>query len=136
MNPATVENMCDPTLTRAADRLARVLIHGARAGRSRKELLATLVERIRLIRGHCLVCAAEWPLVLLGGEQARHLCVVARRASFVSLRRRLEEQFRTVPLRCPVCAARDAEGLASNNDGVAEGGEHDRADTAQNPTAD
>jgi hypothetical protein len=136
MNLAQVEHVSDPTLMRAADRLARSLIDGARAGRSRKELLATLTARIRLIRGHCLVCAAEWPLVLFGREQARHLCVVARRASFVSLRRRLEEQFRTVPLRCPACAARDAEGLASNNDGVAEDGEHDRADPAHNPTAD
>lgn len=136
MNSATAENMSDTTLMQVADRLARVLIHGARAGRSRKELLATLTSRIRLIRGHCLVCATEWPLTLLWGEQARHLCVVARRASFVSLRRRLEEQLRTVPLRCPVCAARDAEGVTSNSAGVAEGGAHDLADPAHNPTAD
>ncbi|MBN2561550.1 MAG: hypothetical protein JXQ75_11530 [Phycisphaerae bacterium] len=136
MNSATVENMSDSTLMQVADRLARVLIHGARAGRSRKELLATLTARIRLIRGHCLVCATEWPLTLLGQDQARHLCVVARRASFVSLRRRLEKHFRTVLLRCPACAARDAEGVSSNSDGVAEGGEHDRADSGLGQTAD
>jgi len=136
MNLAQVELVSDPTLMRAADRLARLLVDGARAARSRKELLATLAERIRLIRGHCLVCAAEWPLTLLGREQARHLCVVARRASFVSLRRRLEEHFRTVRLRCPVCAAREAGRVAGNTDGVAEGGAHDRADPPHNPTAD
>lgn len=108
MNLATLEDVYIPTLTRAADRLARLLIDGARAGRSRKELLETLTARTRSIRGRCLVCATEWPLMLFGREQARHICVVARRASFVSLRRRLEEHFRRARLRCPVCTSRRA----------------------------
>ena len=47
--------------------------------------------------------------MLLGRENARHICVMARRASFLNVRRRLEEHFYRVPLRCPVCPSSDAE---------------------------
>ena len=128
MNQAALENACVPTLMKAADRLARILYDGARAGQSRKQLLATLTEQTRLIRGRCFGCGAEWPLMLLGREHARHICVVARRASFVSLRRRLEEHFRRAPLRCPRCVASDMERSASDAAGSAEICAHETGD--------
>ena len=130
MNSTTLENAYIPTLTKAADRVARMLIDRAHAGQSRKQLLVALSARIRSIRCHCLVCRTEWSPMQLGQEDARHICVVARRASFVSVRRRLEEHFRKAPLRCPACAARGTEGLAGDSAGLAESGARAHVDAA------
>lgn len=135
MNQTALEDAYIPTLMKAADRLAHVLCDGARAGLSRKQLLATLTQQTRSIRGCCLKCAAEWPLMLLGREQARHICVVARRASFVSLRRRLEEHFRKIPLRCPECAACEADRGVSDAAGLAESGRHETGDSPNQEAA-
>ena len=130
MNQTAHEQTHIPVLARAADRLARVLHEGGRAGWPRKRMMAILAQRTRSIRAYCPTCAAEWPLVPLGQEDARHICVGARRVSFVTLRRRLEEHFHRVPLRCPACAARGAEGLAGDSAGLAESGAHDHVDAA------
>ena len=109
MSQTELANENLPALLKVADRLARVLCDGARAGRSKKQLLATVTNQVRSFRFRCPVCVAEWPVMVLGRENARHICVVARRASFLNVRRRLEEHFCRVPLRCPVCPADDAE---------------------------
>ncbi len=106
MNQAEVENENLTMLLKVADRLARALCDGAKVGRSKKELLTAMTEQLRFVRARCPTCAAEWPVMLLGPEDARHICVVARRASFLNLRRRLEEHFRKARLKCPSCAAR------------------------------
>jgi hypothetical protein len=121
MNQIAHEQTHIPVLARAADRLARILHEGGRAGWPRKRLLAMLAQRTRSIRAYCPKCAAEWPLVSLGQEDARHICVVARRVSFVTLRRRLEEHFHRAPLRCPACTARDKACATGGGAGVAEG---------------
>lgn len=112
MNPVAVENENRTMLLKTADPLARALYDGARAGRSRKALLATMNEQLRSLRARCPTCGAEWPVLLLGREDARHICVVARRTSFLSLRRRLEEHCRKARLKCPSCAV-SAQNLAA-----------------------
>ena len=59
MNQAEVENKNLTMLLKTADRLARALCDGARAGRSKKQLLATMNEQLRSVRARCPACAAE-----------------------------------------------------------------------------
>ena len=70
MNQTELENENLPTLLKAADRLARVLWNGARAGRSKKQLLATMTEQLRSLRARCPSCQAVWRVVLLGPADA------------------------------------------------------------------
>lgn len=105
MNQAEVKKENLTTLRMAADRTARALCAGVRRDRSKKQLLAILAEQIRSLRIRCPACPAEVP-VLLGPADARHICVVAKRSSFVNLRRRLEEYFRTARPKCPSCTAK------------------------------
>jgi hypothetical protein len=122
MNQAATEDEHLTTLFKTADRLARALCDGARAGRSKKQLLATMTEQLRSVRARCPACAAEWPVMLLGAEEARHICVVARRGSFLSLRRRLEEQFAKARLACPSCKASGGNGEVQDGPDAAETG--------------
>ena len=129
MSQAEVEDMNRAMLLKMADPLARALFDGARAGRSKKELLATMNEQLRSLRARCPTCAAEWPVMLLGRDDARHICVVARRCSFLSLRRRLEEHFRGARLSCPSCPV---SSEARNAEEAADFGEADGNREAEN----
>ena len=72
MNQTELENENLPTLLKAADRLARVLWNGARAGRSKKQLLATMTEQLRSLRARCPSCQALWRVVLLTQLRLSH----------------------------------------------------------------
>ena len=118
-------------LLKTADPLARALYDGARAGRSKKELLATMNQQLRSLQARCPDCAAEWPVLLLGHEDARHICVVARRSSFLNLRRRLEEHCRRARLKCPSCAFVDDNLMAKEGPDVAAVGRRESNGVAE-----
>ncbi len=127
MNQSDVEHENLIIMRRAADRIARALCEGARRHQSKKQMLATLTDQVGPLRVRCPACSAEVS-VLLGRDDARHLCVVARRRSFLSLRRRLDEQFQRARLTCPSCTTRAKnpiaeEGLDATDDGPREGGD-------------
>lgn len=112
MNQAEVEDVNHTMLTRVADRIARALCAGARKGLSKKQLLAIAIEQIRSVRVRCPACMTDVPVMLLGRDDARHVCIVARRTNFVNLRRRLEDHFLKARLMCPSCKA-TAQDLAT-----------------------
>jgi hypothetical protein len=114
MNQAEVENGNLNILMRAAEAMALTLCEGARKDQSKRQLLATLNKQMGSLRVRCPACAEALP-VLLGQEDARHICVVARRSNFLTVRRRLEEHFRKARLKCPSCAAR-AENRGANEE--------------------
>jgi hypothetical protein len=122
MNHAAVENENLRMLSKTADRPARALCDGARAGRSKKQMLTIVAGQLGSVPARCPRCKAEWPVMLLGAEEARHICVVARRGSFLSLRRRLEEQFAKARLACPSCMANGGNGEVQDGPDAAETG--------------
>lgn len=105
MNQAEVEDGNHTILTRVADEIARALCEGARKVRSKKLLLSVLAEQLEPVRVRCPACQTEVPAMLLGREDAEHICVVARRTNFVNLRRRLEDHFRSARPKCQRCIA-------------------------------
>ena len=86
MNQTAHEQTHIPVLARAADRLARVLHEGGRAGWPRKRLLATLTQRTRGHPG------------LLSEVRSRMATSVARaRRRPAHLRRRASSELRDAP---------------------------------------
>jgi hypothetical protein len=122
MNPAEVKRDNLIILRRAADRMARALCEGVRSDRPKKQLLTIVTEQIGSLRVRCPACAADVPAMLLGRDDAHHVCVVARRSSFMSLRRRLEEYFRRARLKCSSCEVMTQDFAAEEGPDVADEG--------------
>ena len=120
MNPVEVKRDNLIILRRAADRMARALCEGVRSDRSKKQLLTIVTEQIGSLRVRCPACAADVPAMLLRRDDAHHVCVVARRSSFVSLRRCLEEHFLKARLMCPSCKAMTQDFAAEVEPDVAD----------------
>lgn len=110
MDQRDVENENLRRSRQAADAIASALCDGVKAGHPRKRLLATIAAQLRPFRVQCPACQREMPVMLLGQDAARHMCVVARRSNFLTLRRWLEEQFERVRPVCASCAARTKHG--------------------------
>ena len=107
-----------------ADQLAHALCKSVSARQSRKQLEATVAARLKPLRARCLRCHAEWPVMLLGREALHRICVVARRSSFLTLRRRIEEQVGKARLACPSCAAKRGDDNVGQPQGADKAGEH------------
>ncbi len=95
-----------------AEYLARALCEGARAGQSRRQLSVRLTAKLKKVRARCQRCQAEWPVLLLGRDAIQKICVIARRSSFLVVRRRIEEQVRTIRMTCPSCSTKQEDGDA------------------------
>ena len=94
---------CQQQPSRVPDVLARLLCEKVRRGKNRKQLLAAALKWQASVRAVCMGCGTRWPIVLLGHDDMQHICVVAKRSSFLSLRRRLERHYRQLRLTCPAC---------------------------------
>lgn len=114
MNAADVTKANLVVVRTVADCMARDLCEAVRRDWSRKRLLAIVTGRIRSVRVRCPACMTDVPVMLLGRDDAQHICIVARRSNFLSLRRRLEERFLKVRLMCPSCKA-IAQDLAAED---------------------
>lgn len=112
MNPMIANNEKRPKHQAVADYLARTLCEAARAGQSRKQLSATITAKLKAVRARCQRCQAEWPVMLLGRDAVQKICVVARRSSFLVVRRRIEEQLKMIQMTCPSCSTKQADGDA------------------------
>lgn len=97
-----------------ADQLARALFVAVKAGHSKKQLFAAVAALLTRMRAQCRRCHHEWPVTLLRRNEIQHICLVARRSNFLTLRRRIQDQLDKVRLACSSCAER------ARNDGREE----------------
>lgn len=111
MNQTGIEQKNQNAAMRAADRIARTLCSAASAGRSSKQLGLILAHELKFVCARCLVCGTEWPLITLGRDTAHRIGVVAKRARFLSLRRRLEALVLAVRPSCATCASKAETGF-------------------------
>jgi len=105
MNAAEVKKANFVVVRTVAERMARDLCGAVRRDWPRKRLLAIVTEQVRSVCIRCPACMTDVPVMLLGRDDAQHVCIVARRSNFLSLRRRLEERFLKARLMCPSCKA-------------------------------
>ena len=84
-----------------------------------KRLVAAVAALLKRVRARCRRGDNEWPVTLLHRDEIQHICLVARRGNFLTLRRRIQNRRVKVRLACPSCAERahdhgDEEVLAND----------------------